>query len=579
MKTLSVKPTSPLLSGLLLLLLTAGPFSTPGLSGSKGCPEAKARDSNGNYVVPGSLGDIPFRAVGGRQLLLDAFVHPGGETRPGVILIHGGGWTAGSRRAYISHFQELLTDAGFNWFAIDYRLAPAFSLEAQIEDIASAVAFVRCHADFFKIDPERLALLGEDTGAYLAAQASLKIPQPVRANVLVGGVFELGRFGVIADDTALQLSLLGSTGTAALAEHSFPRISGRDFPPTLVVHGSGDTETPIATAREFCGKLSESGGTCQLISVKGGIHRSENWTPGQWGYREQLVAWLRQELGPVPPSRAGHTSDGRLKKDIVYSPSPGSAREGLLLDAFIPEGEGPFPAVIVVHGGGWEAGSKTTYIVPVLATLAKAGFAWFSIDYRLTPEFENRDQLEDVRRAIRFIRHHAADYRVDPSRLALLGESAGGQLAVQVGALPCSGDGSAVDPVDRESCQVAGVVSFYGVYDFEPLVKDATPRSLLVRLFKQDRLDDRARSILREYSPYYQAHSDMPPLLLIHGTSEFLWDQAVLLARRLDSLGVDYQLVTLEGAPHGMENWEGHPEWETYKTELVNWLRLKLSAQ
>jgi alpha-L-fucosidase 2 len=577
MKALSLKHRSPMLSGLLVLLM-AGPFSLLGLHGSNECPEARVLDRNGNYVVPGSMGDIPFRVVDGQQLLLDAFVHPGGETRPGVILIHGGGWTTGSRRAFISHFQELLTDAGFNWFAVDYRLAPASSLGGQIEDIVSAVDFIRCHADFFRIDPERLVFLGEDTGAYLAAQASLRIPHSVRANVLVGGIFDLGRFAVIAEDTALQFSLMGSTGTAALAEHSFSGISGRDLPSTLVVHGSSDTAVPIDTARAFCGKLNESGGQCQLISVEGGIHRSENWTPSQWSYREQLVAWLRQELGPVPPSGAGRPGDGPLKKNIVYSRSPDSAREDLMMDAFIPDGEGPFPAVIVVHGGGWEAGSKTTYIVPVLATLAKAGLAWFSIDYRLTPEFENRDQLEDVRRAIRFIRHHAADYRIDPARLALLGESAGGQLVVLVGALPCSGDESATDPVDREPCQVEGVISFYGVYDFEPMVKDASPRSLLVRLFKQDKLDDRARSIMREYSPYYQVRSDMPPLLLIHGTNEFLWDQAVRLTKRLDSLGVDYQLVTLQGAPHGMENWEGHPEWETYKTELVNWLHGKLTA-
>src|SRR6202035_3264281 len=96
-----------------------------------------------------------------------------------------------------------------------------------------------------------------------------------------------------------------------------------------------------------------------------------------------------------------------LWKDITY------ARLGvrdLRMDAFIPEGAGPFPAVIIAHGGGWEAGDKVTYISPVLAWLARAGFAWFSIDYRLTPYVRNPEQLEDLRTAIRYVRQHASRF-------------------------------------------------------------------------------------------------------------------------------------------------------------------------
>lgn len=81
----------------------------------------------------------------------------------------------------------------------------------------------------------------------------------------------------------------------------------------------------------------------------------------------------------------------------------------LTMDANLPEGRGPFPAVIVVHGSGWEAGDRLTYVSPVMLLLARENFAWFSIDYRLTPFVRNEEQLEDLRDAIRYVRVHAAD--------------------------------------------------------------------------------------------------------------------------------------------------------------------------
>jgi acetyl esterase/lipase len=121
----------------------------------------------------------------------------------------------------------------------------------------------------------------------------------------------------------------------------------------------------------------------------------------------------------------------------------------------------------------------------------------------------------------------------------------------------------------------AAAVSFYGVYDFLPMVTDASPRSLLVRLFRMASLDEEARRVLRRYSPLYNVRRDMVPMLLIHGTNERLWEQGVAMQKRLQQAGAPGELYALEGAPHGMENWEGRPEWQSYKAKLVAWLRLR----
>jgi acetyl esterase/lipase len=78
--------------------------------------------------------------------------------------------------------------------------------------------------------------------------------------------------------------------------------------------------------------------------------------------------------------------------------------------------------------------------------------------------------------------------------------------------------------------------------------------------------------VLRQYSPLYQAHNSMPPVLLINGTAERLWPQAQAFARRLSALGVPHDVVAIDGAPHGMENWEGHPEWMSYKQRVADWI-------
>jgi len=95
-----------------------------------------------------------------------------------------------------------------------------------------------------------------------------------------------------------------------------------------------------------------------------------------------------------------------LKKDIEFA-KPGGA--SLLLNAYVPEGKGPFPTVIIVHGGGWENGTRTSYVPPLFDPLSNAGFAWFSIDYRLAPMHRFPAQAEDVDAAIRWVRKHARE--------------------------------------------------------------------------------------------------------------------------------------------------------------------------
>jgi alpha-L-fucosidase 2 len=500
------------------------------------CPALTVRNPDGNYIVPGVRGDIPYAS----DLALDAYVQQGGRQRPSVVVIHGGSWTSGSRIAHVGQLLELLTRAGYNWFSVDYRLGGLERTADALADLRSALAFLRCRAGDLGINPERLVLLGEDSGAHLAALLAAERPAGVIGAVLLGGFYDLAAIPSLARAFAGEVLAAASPGARVVP----------GMPPLLVVHGGGDTDAPIDQARRYCRDVIGARGRCAFLEVDGASHRVENWWPSQWTYKREIVRWLAR-LGPVP--RTASAPAGALQKDIVYSPPT-----NLKLDAFVSRAPAPVPGVIVVHGGGWEAGDKVTYVTPLFEPLARAGFAWFSIDYRLTPAVTIQAQLEDVRQAIRFVRAHHARFGIDPSRIVLVGESASGQLVTQVAA---------------EDASIAGVISFYGVYDFPAMVTDVSPRSLLVRLFRRTVLDDESRMLLRRWSPLYSAHKEMPPALLINGTGERLWAQAQTFAKRLTELGVRHDVVALDGAPHGMENWEGHPEWLVYKERMVRWIK------
>lgn len=549
---------------------------------SSSCRSPAVGDPFGNYFIPNSLGAISYHEVNGQILQLDAYVQPGPDIRPGIVVVHGGKWTSGSRIAFVSQFLELLTKEGFNWFSVDYRLAPGAKHPAPVEDLGAALDFVRCNADYFRTDPNRLALLAEDSGVPPAFLLGSRTPERVAAMVGLGGYYDLSTLPIFDQEADFEV-VFGLAGTEKERRNRLRAASPLDAvrrgqPPSLLIHGLKDSEVPVEQARDYCKAAQEADSRCRLIEIENGIHRPENWLPSQWAYKGELATWLKEVLGPVPPPLWSANRNGKPLKNLVYGEyqdGSGQSRQ-LLMDAYLPESDEATAVVILAHGGGWEAGNKITYLTPVLEPLAGAGFAWFSIDYRLTPEFRNHDQLEDLRRAVRFVRANASQFNIDPERIGILGESASGQMVTQVGALPCKGKPDADDPVEHYSCEAQAIVSFYGVYDFLSMVKDASPRSLARRLFGFTSLNSKERSVLRDYSPYYKVHEGMPPILLINGTSEKLWEQATSLADRLTELGVSFDLIKIEGAPHGMENWEGRPEWQFYKQEMVEWLKRTL---
>lgn len=258
------------------------------------------------------------------------------------------------------------------------------------------------------------------------------------------------------------------------------------------------------------------------------------------------LAWL--------PVHAG------LKTDIEF------ARIGdisLTLDAFVPDGDGPFPTAILVHGGGFTKGDKQSYIKPLFAPLSEARFSWFTINYRLAPAHPWPACLDDVETAIRWVKAHAKEYKVDLNRIALIGESAGGYLVSMAG-VRAHGDTS-----------LAAVVPFYAPHDLVmQTVKRQSVSGGLSGLFGiSEELNDANRKVLAEHSPLNQLKAGLPPFLLIHGDKDeqVPYEQSPRFQEKTKALGNRCDLITIPGGIHGMGGWEklGSP----YIKDMIAWLR------
>jgi len=252
-------------------------------------------------------------------------------------------------------------------------------------------------------------------------------------------------------------------------------------------------------------------------------------------------------------------------KDVIYRDIDGVR---LRLDGHVPEGKGPFPATILVHGGGWVAGDKQQYITYIFRPLSDAGFTWFSINYRLAPQFKFPADVEDVEAAVGWIKANAAKYKVDAKRIVLIGESSGGHLVSLVGAR------------NQPGARVGAVVSMYGIHDFisASIAWKPIPADIL-QLFRIPAVKAKTAQILIKASPVVYVSKDMPPFLLMHGSNDedVPYEQSVEMCNAMKNAGAQCDLITIQGAPHGMDHWEGHPKFLWYKKALVDWLRKTLS--
>lgn len=250
--------------------------------------------------------------------------------------------------------------------------------------------------------------------------------------------------------------------------------------------------------------------------------------------------------------------------------------ETLTMDYYAPAGPGIHPIAIIIHGGGYQRGNSKSGSEAYCADfLAPAGYAVFSINYRLAPKYPYPYMVHDVERAVRYIRHNARQWNPDPNEIALVGGSAGGFLSNMVGLLNAPGDSKAKDPVDRESAKVEAVVTLYAQSSFAtvPLNKDV--HALLDPLIQQKG----ERAALQEASPITYVSKDAPPFLLIQGDNdEYIpFSEDTNLQAALRQVGVRCDIIRIPGGAHGTGKWHTLSDVPAWEREMVEWLNARFS--
>lgn len=260
---------------------------------------------------------------------------------------------------------------------------------------------------------------------------------------------------------------------------------------------------------------------------------------------------------------AATSARAEMRKDIEY------ARAGdvpLLLNASVPAGDGPFPIVVFVHGGGWNTGDRVNDIKTFAASLDAANFVTLSIEYRLAPTHRWPACFEDVQTALRWAHDHARDVKGDPDRIAIMGYSAGGQLALLAGST-------------AGATPVRAVVGLAPPSDFEQdlAARGGLSTSLQDLLGRPKAPDDAAIAQLREIGPIQHVKPGLPPFLIIQGAADKTVPsaQSIAFQAKCREAGVPCDLILIPKAGHRLREWkEGDP---MYQQKLITWLTEKLS--
>ncbi len=261
------------------------------------------------------------------------------------------------------------------------------------------------------------------------------------------------------------------------------------------------------------------------------------------------------------------------QKDVIYGRKFGTA---LTLDVFTPETNSNGTAIIFVVSAGWRSDSGYVFVkarpgklYPQVRELLNRGYTVFAVVHSSQPKYAIPEIVDDLNRAVRFIRYNAHDFNVDPGRIGIWGASSGGYLALMQGMAGDRGTRDSQEPVDRTSSRVQAVVAYFPVTDFLNFgeIGVETSGGPYAAAFDFQEYDDnshsfvsitdenRIRKIKRQISPASHVTPDDPPALILHGDADKLvpLQQSELIISKLKEAKVDSRLVVKHGKGHGWE--------------------------
>jgi len=211
----------------------------------------------------------------------------------------------------------------------------------------------------------------------------------------------------------------------------------------------------------------------------------------------------------------------------------------------------PQPTVVYMHGGFWAAGAKETAILTLIPWM-EMGFNVVNVEYRLARQALAPAAVEDCLCALRFLNGQKATYNIDPTKIIVTGESAGGHLSLAMGMIPDSADLGRECAGNAEVPRPAAVVNFFGISDVADVIDGPHRANAAMQWFGGMTLAARTE-IAKRVSPMTYVRPGLPPILTVHGDADptVPYQHAVMLHAALEKAGTPNQLLTIPGGKHG----------------------------
>lgn len=255
-------------------------------------------------------------------------------------------------------------------------------------------------------------------------------------------------------------------------------------------------------------------------------------------------------------------------EDIVYKTV--STDRTLHLDIYQPEKKGKYPALIMVHGGGWRSGNKNMER-PLAQQLALHGVVGIPVEYRLSPEALYPVAIHDIKATIRFVKANAEKYNIDTTKVAISGESAGGHLAMMVAMTNNVALFESDTKAGKASSTVQAAINIDGIVDFlapnslnMERKRESADVSWLGVFFHENPL------LWKEASPIYWAGKNSVPILFVCSSVPRFHAGRDELIDILNQNGIYSETHTLKDTPHSF--WLFHPWFEPTKKFILNFL-------
>lgn len=266
----------------------------------------------------------------------------------------------------------------------------------------------------------------------------------------------------------------------------------------------------------------------------------------------------------------------RTLKDVTYGEASG---RNLALDAYLWDGPRLASTVIFIHGGGWRRGGKASVPEFLRRPLFGAGISLISVNYRLSGEAIYPAQVEDVTRAVQFVRLKAKEWRLNGERIAVMGTSAGAHLALWIGLHDDRAKPNSSDAVERESTRVSAIVNYFGPTDFHLLKTIRHNHPAYFHLFglqpgdPPDRIGDERMTAV---SPVTYVSSGDPPVFTYHGLADVTVpiEHARRLIGKLEDHKVPNENYLVEKAGHGLGR--VNPDGPDFQSATIEFLKKHL---